>query len=40
MDIPEEKKVELILTMGYQASTEIRPKKHKNVDEIRSYNKL
>jgi nitroreductase len=40
LDIPEEKKVELVLTMGYPVSTKIRLKKRKNLDEIRSYNKL
>lgn len=39
LNIPEDKKVKLLITMGYPASTEIRPKKRKKLDEIRSYNR-
>lgn len=38
LDIPEDKKVELVITMGYPTSTEIRPKKRKKLAEIISYN--
>ena len=38
LGIPQSKRVELIITMGYAASKEIRPKKRKDMDKIRSYN--
>jgi len=38
LNIPSTKRVELIITMGYPESTEIRPKKRKEIDQIRSYN--
>lgn len=38
LDISPSKRVELVITMGYPASTEIRPKKRKPIDQIRSYN--
>lgn len=38
LNIPQQKRVELIITMGYPASNEIRPKKRKEMDQIRSYN--
>ena len=38
LDIPKVERVELIITMGYPASSEIRPKKRKDLDKIRSYN--
>lgn len=40
LNIPVNKKIELIITMGYPVSKEIRPKKRKKLDEIRSYNKF
>ena len=39
LNIPESKKVELIVTLGYPTTDEIRPKKRKEIDKIRSYNK-
>lgn len=36
--VPQSKRVELIITMGYPQSKEIRPKKRKELDKIRSYN--
>jgi len=38
LDIPQSKRVELIITMGYPESTEIRPKKRKSINQIRGYN--
>lgn len=38
LNIPQQKRVELIITTGYPASNEIRPKKRKEMDQIRSYN--
>jgi nitroreductase len=38
LNIPQSKRVELIITMGYPQFTEIRPKKRKTIDQIRSYN--
>lgn len=38
LKIPASKKVDLIITLGYSASPEIRPKKRKKLDEIRNYN--
>jgi len=37
--IPKSKRVGLIVALGYPASTEIRPKKRKSVEEIVSHNK-
>jgi len=37
-NIPQSKRVELIITMGYPESKRIRPKKRKPIDQIRSYN--
>ena len=36
--IPKEKRVELIITLGYAKSDEIREKDRKPLDEVRSYN--
>lgn len=38
LNISPSKRVELIITVGYSESTEIRPKKRKEMDQIRSYN--
>jgi len=38
LNIPSNRRVELIITMGYPASKEIRPKKRKELNQIRSYN--
>jgi len=38
LNIPQSKRVELIITMGYPESNRIRPKKRKPIDQIRSYN--
>jgi len=38
LDIPQAKKVELLITVGYPASDEIRPKKRKELSNIISYN--
>jgi nitroreductase len=38
LHIPLSKKVELIITMGYPISDEIRPKKRKEPDKIMNYN--
>ncbi len=38
LNIPQSKRVELIITMGYPQFTEICPKKRKTIDQIRSYN--
>lgn len=38
LNISPSKRVELIITMGYSESNEIRPKKRKKMDQIRSYN--
>ena len=37
-NIPRSKRVELIITMGYPESNQIRPKKRKPINQIRSYN--
>jgi len=37
LNIPQSKRVELIITMGYPQSNEIRRKKRKEIDQIRSY---
>ena len=36
--IPQSNRIELIITMGYPESEVIRPKKRKELDQIRSYN--
>ena len=38
LNISPSKRVELIITMGYPKSNEIRRKKRKEIDQIRSYN--
>jgi len=38
LNIPPSKRVELVVTMGYPESNQIRPKKRKSIDKIRSYN--
>ncbi len=38
LNIPPSKRVELIITMGYPESNQIRSKKRKPIDQIRSYN--
>ena len=38
LNIPQQKRVELIITVGYPASNRIRPKKRKPIDQIKSYN--
>jgi len=38
LNIPQSKRVELIITMGYPASNEIYPKERKELNQIRSYN--
>ncbi len=38
LGIPKNKRVELLITVGYAAKDEIRAKKRKDLDEIRSYN--
>jgi len=38
LNIPQQKRVELIITVGYPASNQIRPKKRKPIDKIKSYN--
>ena len=38
LNIPKDKRAELIITLGYPASDEIREKKRKNLEEIYSYN--
>lgn len=38
LNIPLQKRVELIITVGYTESDKIRPKKRKEMDQIRSYN--
>ena len=39
LSIPSQKRVGLIVTLGYSSSPEIRPKKRKEISEIVSYNK-
>ncbi len=39
LNIPKNKRAELIITLGYPASDEIREKKRKALEEIYSYNK-
>jgi len=38
LNIPPSKRVELIITIGYPESNQIRPKKRKEINQIRSYN--
>jgi len=38
LNIPQSKRVELIITMGYPESNQIRPKKRRPIKQIRSYN--
>ena len=38
LNISPSQRVELIITMGYPESNQIRPKKRKSIDQIRSYN--
>jgi len=38
LNIPQSKRVELIITMGYPESNQIRPKKRRPIDQIRIYN--
>ena len=38
LNISPSKRVELIITMGYPESNQIRPKERKEIDQIRSYN--
>ena len=38
LNIPPQKRVELIITLGYPESDKIRPKKRKEMDQSRSYN--
>ena len=38
LGIPKNKRVELLITVGYAAKDEIRQKQRKELDEIRSYN--
>lgn len=38
LNIPKNKRAELIITLGYPASDEIRDKKRKNLEDIYSYN--
>ncbi len=38
LNIPKNKQVNLLITLGYPAKNEIREKKRKNLDEIRYYN--
>ena len=39
LDIPKDRRIGLLITLGYPASDGIRAKKRKGIDEIRSYNK-
>jgi nitroreductase len=38
LNIPKSKRAELIITVGYPASDELREKKRKNLEDIHSYN--
>jgi nitroreductase len=38
LQIPKNKRVELVITVGYASSEKIRKKARKNIDEIRSFN--
>jgi nitroreductase len=37
--VPSNKRIPLVITLGYPASGEIRPKVRKTIDEIRTYNR-
>lgn len=39
LSIPQQRRVELIITMGYSVSNEMHPKERKEMDQIRSYNR-
>ena len=39
LGIPRNKRVELLITLGYPPSDEIREKKRKNIEQMRSYNR-
>ena len=39
LNIPQKKRIELVITLGYPESEKIRLKKRKMIDEIMSYNK-
>lgn len=39
LNVPKQKRIELIITAGYPTSDAILPKKRKSLDEISSYNK-
>ena len=39
LQIPKSKRVELVISVGYASSEQIRPKERKPIDEIRSFNK-
>jgi nitroreductase len=39
LGIPKSRRVPLIITIGYPASDEIRPKRRKNLDDVVSFNK-
>ncbi|AQT70202.1 Putative NAD(P)H nitroreductase [Anaerohalosphaera lusitana] len=38
LNVPKDRTVELIITVGYPAKEEVRPKKRKSLDEMRSFN--
>ena len=40
LDIPLKRKIDVLVTVGYPASSDIREKKRKQLDEIRKYNCL
>ncbi len=39
LKIPKNKRIDLIITLGYAKNEDIRPKSRKSIDEIRLYNK-
>ncbi|MEW5844848.1 MAG: nitroreductase family protein [Bacteroidota bacterium] len=39
LDIPKSRRVPLIITLGYPATDEIRPKRRKSLDDVVSFNK-
>lgn len=39
LQIPKSKRVELVISLGYASSEQIRPKNRKTIEEIRSFNK-
>ena len=39
LGVPRTKRIELIITLGYPKSDEVRPKNRKTVDEMRNFNK-